>query len=156
MSYNGTVTLIAPEVYDSQAKPIGPSNSPVSPHVECLPPFLGRAFPPCRHSSSITPVSPSLTLVDHAFGRRNRLAAPPGVRSQGVGRCGHGSPLRQNHAAGDLLGRRPLLLDIHRRATPFQATGNYQGSSRGTSVSITIVRDRLAPGLESSSPRLRR
>jgi hypothetical protein len=58
MSYDGTVTLIAPEVCNNQAKPIGPSKPPVSPHVERLPPFLGRAFPPCRHSSSITFVHP--------------------------------------------------------------------------------------------------
>lgn len=71
LSHNGQVTLIL-RPYDSQAKPIGPPNSPVSPHVECLPPFPGRAFPPCRHSSS------SITLVNN---RQPSLTMPSVVET---------------------------------------------------------------------------
>lgn len=81
-------------------------------------------------SSPLTTLLSSTTLLQHAFGRRNCLASPPGVCGEGVV-VGRRSPLRQNPTSRDLRGGRQLLLDLYRGTAPVTATGNYQGSPRG-------------------------
>jgi hypothetical protein len=91
-----------------QAKCIEPSNSPVSPHVEsCLPPFLPQSVV----RSLLFPSRHSPFTLNHVFGRGNCVAAPPCVCRKGKELAPR--TLATNPATGDLLGGRPLLLDLH-------------------------------------------